>query len=255
MIITDRFVFVHMPKTGGTFVSTMLRQAHGIASKHAAQAGLLWRWLGVRQGDLVEWKKHGSCRDIPCRHSGKPVVATIRNPYDRYVSQYEFGWWKKYPHTLGDVAAISRRFPTFPDLSFADYVHMTNMFLARGGADDEYPLGWHATQFMDFFVRNPWVTRTEVTPTLLASAAWAAEVIPFRFLRTHRLNTDLFAWLIDMGYPREKIAAVLTSGRIYPKDGGRGEGHRWERYYTPDLKAFVRRREWMLFEMFPEFDV
>lgn len=254
MIITDRFVFVHMPKTGGTFVTTMLRQAHGLSRPRRSPSGFLYRCLRPRHDGLVEVNKHGTCHDIPWRHMGKPVVATPRNPYDRYVSQYEFGWWRKFPHTLGDVAAISRLFPAFPDLAFSDYVHMTNIFLARPGRDDEYPLGWHSTQFIDFFMRSPRSIGFRATPDFVTSAAWASEVIPARFLRTDRLNTDLHSWLIDMGYPEDNIASVLTSGRIYPKEGGRVERQGWERYYTPELKAFVRRQEWLLFTMFPEFD-
>jgi hypothetical protein len=31
--------------------------------------------------------------------------------------------------------------------------------------------------------------------------------------------------------------------------------HHWESYYSPELKKKVRRREKILFQMFPEFDV
>lgn len=255
MIITDRFVFVHMPKTGGTFVTTMLRQAHGLAKPRREPSGLLHRWLGTRHGNLLEWNKHGTCRDIPRQHMGKPIVATIRNPYDRYVSQYEFGWWRKYPNTLGNVAAITRQYPAFPNLAFADYVHMTNTFLSRPGDDGERPMGWHTTQFIDFFARDPATVRSRIAPNYVASTAWTSDFMPVRFLRTDRLNADLHEWLTDMGYPEVKIASVLTSGRILPAEGGRHEGQRWERYYTPELKAFVRRREWVLFATFPEFDI
>jgi hypothetical protein len=30
---------------------------------------------------------------------------------------------------------------------------------------------------------------------------------------------------------------------------------KWEKYYTPELKAFVREKEDLLFTLFPEYDV
>src|SRR5262245_1870540 len=131
MLFTDRYCFVHMPKTGGTFVTTVLLRVHGIR----------WTWLthlassvkrdltyrGEYGTFIYNNKKHGTCSDIPAAHRHKQVLATVRSPYDLYVSQYEFGWWKRremLPY-LRAVPGFARDYAHFPDLSFAEFVRLT----------------------------------------------------------------------------------------------------------------------------------
>src|SRR4051812_33210777 len=110
MIITVRFVYIHMPKTGGTFVTEVLTRIHKPLLPRPS------RWIRVREilaillprmkltaagqsspyGPLVDIEpKHGTCHDVPPPHEHKPLLSTLRNPYDWYVSQFEFAWWKR----------------------------------------------------------------------------------------------------------------------------------------------------------------
>jgi hypothetical protein len=41
---------------------------------------------------------------------------------------------------------------------------------------------------------------------------------------------------------------------VLPQGKGRGKDQKWEKYYTPELKELVRKKDWLLFELFPEFD-
>lgn len=72
---------------------------------------------------------------------------------------------------------------------------------------------------------------------------------------TARVASDLAAYLLSLGYRREDLAFIAGLGRILPMGIGRREDQRWEDYYTPELKAHVRRTEGALFGLFPEFDV
>lgn len=81
MIVCKQFVFVHMPKTGGTFVRDLLKD-------HAIPA-----W-GLR-----ERAGHHPARRGP---NGRPILGIVRNPWDWYVSSFFFrrhnyerhlGWW------------------------------------------------------------------------------------------------------------------------------------------------------------------
>ena len=128
MLITDQFVFLHMPKTGGTFVR------HVLFRLHAARAYPLKRFLGQtgRRRKLTQYvwlcaavviaklrfrdkygrleyqrPKHGGWGKIPEPHRNKPVLATVRNPHDWYVSQYEFGWWSKV--NIPNFSRLTRR--------------------------------------------------------------------------------------------------------------------------------------------------
>jgi len=71
MIVTDRFVFVHLPRTGGTFVSEVIRKF--FPSAHEIGHHLPWELL-------------------PREYSHLPVLGTVRNPWEFYVSLYHYVW-------------------------------------------------------------------------------------------------------------------------------------------------------------------
>ncbi len=264
MFVTSRFVFLHQPKTGGTFVTAVLSRLHEaqgdrvetvyldpdrLTEAPAPQPGRAFKvMIGPRH-------QHGRRADIPTTYAGLPVVATIRNPYDRYASQYEFGWWRRAPDMFGPVAELSRQYPRYPDLTFEEFVRLTNAVSvpACPGRGDDRP-GFHTYQFLESFARDPdgaWRRLCDGAP----GAAWDAGTEDMAFLDQSRLNDALYAWLLRMGYPRTAVAFVRQADRILPPEGGRTAEQHWTRYYDPALKAFVRHRERLLFDRFPQFDV
>jgi hypothetical protein len=62
MFVTDKFVFLHMVKTGG----------HSIIS--------------TLEGQMIGY--HKPRREIPEKYSNLPIVGIVRNPFDWYVSLY-----------------------------------------------------------------------------------------------------------------------------------------------------------------------
>ena len=73
MLLTNRFVLLHVPKTGGTFLS-QLCLAH-LPSEWEAQLHPL---------------THAGYAHIPPEFAGLPVVLFVRNPWDWYVSWYSY---------------------------------------------------------------------------------------------------------------------------------------------------------------------
>jgi hypothetical protein len=65
VLITPHFVFIHMPKTGGSFIRSFLD--------------------GEEVGGL-----HATWNAIPPEYEHLPVFAVIRNPWDWYVSWHHF---------------------------------------------------------------------------------------------------------------------------------------------------------------------
>src|SRR5262245_14068913 len=121
MVITDKFVYIHMGKTGGTFVEKVLSRLHsddnGFYLDTSTAAGR--RLLGSVD-------QHESVREIPVEHRNKKICFTIRNPFEHYVSRYEFAWWKKEPNAIFDEDTIKAIYPSYPDLSFGDYLGALN---------------------------------------------------------------------------------------------------------------------------------
>ncbi len=75
------------------------------------------------------------------------------------------------------------------------------------------------------------------------------------FLDQGRLNLDLHAFLGGLGYDPAAIGFIKDADRIWPPEGGRTDDPDWTKYYSPELKAYVRGQERLLFERFPQFDV
>ena len=93
MIVTPRFVFLHLHKSGGTFVNECLM-------KFVADA----RHIGY----------HLPRSMIPADYSGLPVLGFVRNPWSYYVSWYSFQLNRPNPNFLFRVLSDDGR------LEFAD---------------------------------------------------------------------------------------------------------------------------------------
>jgi hypothetical protein len=260
MIFTDRFVFVHVPKTGGTFVSTVLFRLYGVR----------WTWLthfiSSMKPNLAYRKplgtfiyhnnKHGFCNEIPEPHRHKPVLACVRNPFDLYVSQYEFGWWrrKEFLPYYRAVPGFDHDYPRFPDLNFEEYVRLANAAFCRPRDAPGTPMGLQSEMLVKYFFRDPEAALATLDEGQVQSGACRAQMFPVHFLHTHRLNEGLHAFLLEMGYPPQEVEFVRGMGKILPGGKGRSAGQKWEKYYTPALKEDLRRREWLYLSLVPEYD-
>jgi hypothetical protein len=258
MILTDRFVAVHEPKTGGTFVTSALFRLFGAEwSLRTRIASSLGRDV-VAQGKYGTFRftsnKHGGCNEIPATWRGRPILASVRNPYDLYVSQYEFGWWKRrellsYYRRVPD---FRRRFPRFPNLSFTEYMELTGAAFQTFHNDG---LGLYTEQFVKFYFKAPEDVFARIDDAYIAAEAYRRDLHDLRFVRTDRLNQDLYDFLIGMGFDARDAGLVLDLPRILPQGKGRAADQRWEAYYTDELKRSVRQRDRLVFAIFPCFDV
>lgn len=72
MLLSDHFVFVHLLKSGGTFVKRILFD-NAPAQWHCVEVG-----------------GHPSVDEVPAEYRDKPFFGFIRNPWDWYVSCYHY---------------------------------------------------------------------------------------------------------------------------------------------------------------------
>ena len=101
MFITDKFVFLHIPKTAGTFVHKVLRELH-CPSAWQRKVHSLRRMTKISiplfPYQYREVIKHSIRRLIPEACDGsRAVVLAVRNPLDHYVSHFRFNWWRRFP--------------------------------------------------------------------------------------------------------------------------------------------------------------
>ena len=65
MIVTEHFVYIHVSRTGGTFLNKLILE-------HVPGARML--------------QYHGQLKDLPESFAQLPVIGFVRNPWDWYVS-------------------------------------------------------------------------------------------------------------------------------------------------------------------------
>lgn len=199
-----------MLKTGGTFVTSVLKRIHQPEQRHEPSnhfARIARRFLkGVRYlakslpakpksryGSLVDLEpKHGTCHNIPEPHRNKTILSNMRNPYD-----------------------------------------------------------W-------FFYKDSEAIITRIDKEYLASGRHREDMFEVHFVKTNRLNQELFDFLLSIVYDANDLEFFSGLNRILPMGKGRRDDQKWESYYAPELKAFIafiREKDYALFNIFPDFDV
>ncbi len=258
MLITDNFVCLHQPKTGGTFVSDVLLRLHGVdcnVRKIGKNTNLSFE---TPYGEfIVRGPKHNSgCDEIPEGHEKKVVLATVRNPFDRYVSLYEFGWWKKeeyWDFYRAIVPDLDEQFPGFPEIGFGDYLRFANRREIAAGTD----VGVQTVSFVRRYFKDAQRVLGQLDEEYFSSGRYRADMYDVHFLRTDHLTRDLHEFLLEVGYPAAEIAFIFDFGKVVPKpppEGRAREDRSWTSYYDAASLEFVRHRERHLVTLFPEFD-
>jgi hypothetical protein len=257
MIIADDFVFLHPPKTGGSFVTEVLMDVY--ARQHGRS--------------VITLNKHGGVESIPRADQSKTRVTTVRNPFDYYASTYQFGYWiGREPEpwlTLWNDEEMRPRFPGYPYLNFSEFLegalevghkHLTpsHQELARS-----LRLGPYTVRTLQFSLPD-YITALETFRITRDLRRLSSQVKLTRFLHTETLNKDVFDWLVSLGVHACRAAQVLAKPIIKPlntPDGmvlknGHGQ-HRtahWSNFFDERLKKTVEEREWLFFALFPEYE-
>ena len=76
MLVTDQFVFVHVPKTGGTFIQTVLGKHLPVVDLESVMNDRTW--------------SHASYGALPAEWRERPAFCVVRNPWDWYVSWFHY---------------------------------------------------------------------------------------------------------------------------------------------------------------------
>ncbi len=226
MIITDKFVFVHLPRTGGTFVTEMIRKFFPSA-----------REIGYHLPRCL----------LPKEYSHLPVLGAVRNPWEFYVSWYFHIW----PRDIGK--------PLFSWLTDNGKEQF------EGAIRNALNLGVDCRRLdnlieqlpddVDYKTRNiPNITKASMRKVRGTGVGYytfrfnqlfgnADEVF---FCRQERLRTDLINFLEQVGATNEDIRTYILES----EKKNTAEHMHYSRYYTPELAELVSMRDSSVIERF-----
>lgn len=266
MIVTDRFVAINFPKTGSSFVRRVLKQLHN----YDAPQNRLRRRIGLtdrsgvvelilpqidRQYPPNQAGQHGTVRQIPGPLRDRPIMSVMRNPLERYVSTYLFGWWKKNPQA--PVEELLQDYPSYPELTFGEYLEMMNTFGRRnrlGGIQLRADVGFQTVQFLQFFCEDPERLLNDLDDDSVEQQTYRDAMAEVTFLHQERLNEELHNFLIEAGYPETDVAFVMRADPVNVTPGKTGDSD-IAAHYSKALANQIVQQERVLFDLFPEYRI
>jgi hypothetical protein len=226
MIVTDKFVFVHFPRTGGTFVTDVIMRFFPSAQE-----------IGYHLPRFL----------LPNEYSHLPVLGAVRNPWEFYVSWYyhvwprdaatplhswlsengkqQFAGWTRNALNLGmdhdRLDALIEKLPEEVDYRKRNIPNITKDALVKIRGTG---VGYYTFRFNHLFGNGD-------------------EVF---FCRLETLRQDLVRFFEEIGAATDELRNyVLRSDRK-----NTAEHHHYSTYYPPELAELVSIRDRQLIERF-----
>lgn len=277
MILTDDFVILNHPKTGSTFIRQVIREIErdrgNLPRRYESTS---WKWHVVRLLSACRLRKinylelhhprlfsktkhvdqHGGASHVPFEYRSVPHAVAVRNPYDWYVSAYEFGWWKENPQV--EEAELNKKLPNFPDLSFKEYLEykkiQVNEIIFRNDISIKIDVGYQTFEYVRTLFKNPKYVLENLCREFVLSKAYKEYLPNIELLRKESLNKDLHRFVIKNRYSEGEAEGIIERDKIYPKGKGRGKND-WENYYDVELKKEVYENNEILFLILKDLGV
>jgi hypothetical protein len=201
----------------------------------------------VATGRNVKRSQHGGYRQIPEEHKLKPIVTVVRNPLQRYISEYLYGWWKSHPEAFR--VEIEKKFYRFPDLNFAEYFDMISMSAANEAGRD---VGYETKRFVKFYFKDPEAVLAELDDDYVRSERFKRDLPEITFLHQEDLNNELHSFLLGLGYPEKDIDFIREAEKINVTHRDKNQ-LALDDFFPADLKQKVLKKDRLLFTLFPEY--
>jgi len=226
MIATDKFVFVHLPRSGGTFITGLIKKF--FPSAH-------------------EIGHHLPRELVPREYAHLPVLGTVRNPWDFYVSLYHYVWPRDATSVLVSWMSENGR------LGFKGSVqNLLNLGVSNERLDMLIEM---LPERLDYSKRNiPSATKDAMRRVRGTGIGYHT----FRFNQTFGSADDVFFCKLetlskDLVSFFEWIGAATDELRDYVLSANKvnaAEHLHYSTYYTPELAQLVSIRDRALIERF-----
>jgi hypothetical protein len=258
---------LNFPKTGSSFARKAIKEVY---RQRISMVSKVFERIGWRRSDVTELMlpkqigpnndvirdQHGTVRQIPSMHRGKPIVTITRNPFARYVSSYLYGWWKKYPPA--EPRRLAEEFSSFPDLSFSEYYQMLHVFAVPaklGQLELEEDVGYATVQFVQFYFRRPEEILRAINAQYLKTGDFLRDLDEITFLHQEDLRSELKKFLLRVGRTESEVALLDSMENVNVTEKLGGQGSTSSFYEDTSLMEDIIRRDAMLFRIFPEYSL
>jgi len=226
MIVTDKFVFVHFPRTGGTFITDVIMRFFPSAHE-----------IGYHLPRSL----------LPNEYSHLPVLGSVRNPWEFYVSWYYHVWPRDAATPLHSWLSEN---------GTHEFEGATRNALNIGTDNDRLDaLIEKMPDEVDYQKRNvPNITKSALRKVRGTGVGYytfrfnhlfgkADEVF---FCRQESLRIDLIRFLEMIGAANNEIRTHILKSE---KRNAADHSH-YSSYYTPELAELVSIRECAILERF-----
>jgi hypothetical protein len=226
MIVTDKFAFVHFPRTGGTFIRDVIMRFFPSAQE-----------IGYHLPRSL----------LPKEYSHLPVLGAVRNPWDFYVSWYYHIW----PRDIGKPL-FSWLTDNCNEQFEGAVLNALNLGVDNNRLDT---LIEKLPDAVDYRTRNiPNITKDSLRKVHGTGVGYytfrfnqlfgnADEVF---FCRQERLRTDLIHFLEQVCAANDELRTHILES----EKKNRAEHRHYSSYYTPELAELVSIRDRSVIERF-----
>ncbi len=212
MLVTKNFIILNLPKTGSTFVREVVNLIYRDRISKRILFKLEEKFFGplcyeLNMPHLIYdnyTDQHGAYFQIPKNLLNRKIVSVIRSPYSRFFSQYKYGWWKN--NFVLDKDILNEKFPSFPDLSIDEYIHMrileTNKLKMTYKIPKDLNIGDMTIQFIYMFFKNPPKIFSKLNEDYFLSNEFKNDIANIEFLNNENLNFELADFLSKQGFSK-----------------------------------------------------
>jgi hypothetical protein len=217
MIVTRRFVFLHLHKSGGTFVN---------------------QWLLRHFPDARPIGYHLPRRLIPAEFAQLPVIGLIRNPWSYYVSWYSFQAGMERPNPLFRILSNDGRH------NFEGTIR--NMLqLGSGGEHLDQLLAALPPSYVNRGLNLPGPELAPIRDSGLGFYSFLYRYMyagegPMRIVRMERMRDELPSLLTAIGFRIDSTAA--SSFAVAPATNTSSHSS-YPDYYGTELRDLVGERD------------
>jgi hypothetical protein len=201
MILRDKCLILHMPKTGGVFIRMLLEKHYGNDVMLASGKSF--------EDASAPWAQHHSIDEVPAEYRDLPAYGFVRNPWDWYVSWYHF--FTSYPYQPPHFMSVSQG-------KTLDFVSFMESVFSCPRDSEEYIYNSYAAKYYRIFATTEQVPRN---PNI--------EMGYFE-----SIHDDIHRFLASVGVKQECLDDIEGFKKINPS-----KHQHYSSYYTDSLVELV----------------